>query len=271
METSSHACGVSVLQCHSRGRGQVAPVMADVSFKDQIMETKGNDFAAILSKGLIGAIPFVGPIAAEIVGAIIPNQRMDRLEVFLRKLEEKLEATDQNKARENFSRPEQVDLLEDAFLQASRAMSDDRKEYLASLVKNSLQEEELRHLEYKRLLSILGQLNDVQIIILQYYSLERLRGGAFEEFQDKHSELIRPPLVHMRSAPEEFDRKAIFDDYRSQLIELGLLKRRFKKPRRGASPEFDENTGMVKTQGFGITHLGRMLLRLIDQDNEEAS
>ncbi|MDY0191347.1 MAG: hypothetical protein RBR22_11500 [Desulfuromonas sp.] len=235
------------------------------------MKTKGNDFAASLSKGLVGAIPFVGPIAAEIVGAIIPNQRMDRIEVFLHKLEEKLEAIDQNQTRENFSRPEQIDLLEDAFLQASRAMSDDRKEYLASLVKNSLQEVELRHLEYKRLLSILGQLNDVQIIILKYYSLERLQGEAFHEFQDKHNHLIRPPLVHMGSSPEEFDRKAIFDDYRSQLIELSLLQRRFKKPKRGASPEFDEKTGMIKTQGFGITHLGRMLLRLIDQNNEESS
>ncbi|MDW7646518.1 MAG: hypothetical protein SCI25_15955 [Desulfuromonadales bacterium] len=99
--------------------------------KDPIMETKGNDLTAILSKGLIGAIPFVGPLAAEVVGAIIPNQRIDRLEAFLNKLEEKLEVADKNKVSESFSRPEQIDLLEDAFLQASRAMSDDRKDYLA--------------------------------------------------------------------------------------------------------------------------------------------
>ncbi|MDW7756055.1 MAG: hypothetical protein SCH72_00010 [Desulfuromonadales bacterium] len=138
---------------------------------------------------------------------------------------------------------------------------------MASLVKNSLQEKELRHLEYKRLLSILGLLNDVQIIILKYYSLERSRGGDFEEFQNKHRDLIRAPLVHMGSTPEDFDRKAIFDAYRSQLLELGLIKPRFKKPKRGELPEFDENTGMVKAQGLSITHLGRMLLRLIDQDN----
>ena len=48
-----------------------------------IMSTKGTDIATILSKGLVGAIPFVGPLAAEIVGAIIPNQRIDRLESLL--------------------------------------------------------------------------------------------------------------------------------------------------------------------------------------------
>ena len=48
-----------------------------------IMSTKGTDIAMILSKGLVGAIPFVGPLAAEIVGAIIPNQRIDRLESLL--------------------------------------------------------------------------------------------------------------------------------------------------------------------------------------------
>jgi hypothetical protein len=232
------------------------------------MSTKGSDLAAIFGKGILGAIPIVGPLAAEIVGTVIPNQRIDRLEAFLCKLEEKVEAVDQNVVAENFSRPEQVDLLEDAFLQASRAMSESRKEYLASLIQNSLQEKELRHLEYKRLLAILGQLNDAQIIQLKYYSLARVRGEGFADFQEKHSDLIRTPQVHLRSDPDSFDRKAMFDAYRAQLVELGLLKPRFKKPKRGEFPEFDENSGMVKSQGFCITHLGRMLLRFIDQENE---
>jgi len=39
------------------------------------MSIQKTDIATILSKGLVGAIPFIGPLAAEIVGAIIPNQR----------------------------------------------------------------------------------------------------------------------------------------------------------------------------------------------------
>jgi len=54
------------------------------------MSTKGTDISAIIGKGLLGAIPFVGPMAAEIVGAVIPNQRIDRIESLLTLLESKL-------------------------------------------------------------------------------------------------------------------------------------------------------------------------------------
>jgi len=49
---------------------------------------------------------------------------------------------------------------------------------------------------------------------------------------------------------------------------MGLLKARFKKPKRGELPAFDDKTGMIKAQGYEITGLGRLLLRSIDQDGE---
>ena len=60
------------------------------------MSANKNDIATILGKGLGGAIPFVGPLAAEIVGAIIPNQRIERIESLLKILESKIDENDKN-------------------------------------------------------------------------------------------------------------------------------------------------------------------------------
>ena len=37
------------------------------------------DIITSLAKGTVGAVPFVGSLVAEIVGNIIPNQRVDRI------------------------------------------------------------------------------------------------------------------------------------------------------------------------------------------------
>ena len=58
------------------------------------MKSNVKDLATIFGKGLVGAIPFVGPLAAEIVGSIIPNQRIDRIETFLKMLESKIHGLD---------------------------------------------------------------------------------------------------------------------------------------------------------------------------------
>ena len=99
------------------------------------MNSSKSDIAAILGKGLVGAIPFVGPLASEIVGSVIPNQRVDRIESLLKVLEEKIEEKGQSLIKDKINSPESVDLLEDGFVQASRSLSEERIDYIASLLK----------------------------------------------------------------------------------------------------------------------------------------
>lgn len=231
------------------------------------MSTKGTDIATILGKGLVGAIPFVGPLAAEIVGAVIPNQRVDRIESLLKILESKISDEDKPKIKERITTPESVDLIEDGFIQASRALSEERKEYIALLLKNSLTDDDLKHIEYKRLLSILGELNDLEVLILNSHT--KYHGKPeHKEFWEAHEDALTLPRTHMGSSQEEIDKHTIFQTHRVHLANLGLLKMRFKKPKRGETPEFDEKTGMIKAQGYDITGLGRLLLRSIDQGGE---
>jgi hypothetical protein len=231
------------------------------------MSTKGTDIATILGKGLVGAIPFVGPLAAEIVGAIIPNQRIDRLESLLQLLESKISEDEQEKIKERITSKESVDLIEDGFVQASRALSEERTDYIASLLKNSLTNDELEHIENKRLLSILGEMNDLEVLILKSHAMYR---GMDEhnEFWEKHEDALTTPITHMGSSQEEVDKHTLFKTHRMHLANIGLLRQKFKKPKRGEFPEFDEKTGMIQAQGYEITPLGRLLLRSIDQGGE---
>ena len=83
------------------------------------------------------------------------------------------------------------------------------------------------------------------------------------EYFEKHKSVLTPPIETLGSSPDVIDNRAIYDAQKSHIERLGLLRRRFKKPRRGEMPEFDDKTGMVKAQGYEITSLGRLLLRNI--------
>ncbi len=227
------------------------------------MSTKVTDIAAILGKGSVGWLPFVGPLAAEIVGAVIPNQRIDRIESLLKILESKIAEEDKPHIEEKIRTPESVDLIEDCFIQASRALSEERKEYIASLLKNSLTNDDLKHIEYKKLLSLLGELNDLEVLILKSHTIHD--NIKHKEFWKTHEDALTPPVAHMGSPQEQTDKHTIFQTHTAHLVRLGLFKIRFKKPKSGEFPKFDDKTGMIKAEGHDTTALGRLLLRSIDQ------
>lgn len=227
------------------------------------MDINKNDIAAFIGKVSLGAIPYVGPLAGEIISNLIPNQRFDRIASLLKALESKIDETKKAKVEKRMLEEKSIDLMEDGFIQAARALSEERIEYIASLLKNSLTDEDLEHIAYKKLLFLLGELNDFELLILKAYSMPIAKHG---EFWSKHH--LNKPRVHLGSSQEEVDKNAIYETYLTNLIRLGLLTIRFQKPKRGELPEFDEKTGMVKSRGYNITSLGRLLLRSIDQDGD---
>jgi hypothetical protein len=161
--------------------------------KDKEIDLEGNksDIGSMLAKGVIGAvpIPYLGAMIAEVVSAIIPNQKLERLTIFVKVLDDKVKYIEKSVLKEKLCSQEGTDLLEDGLIQASRALSDERKQYIASLVKNSLINDELAHLEKKYLLTILNQLNDVEIIYLKYYSLKIVQER--NDFREKHIQLFK--------------------------------------------------------------------------------
>ena len=206
----------------------------------------------------------IGPLIAEIVGNVIPRQRVDRISEFVRLLDNRLRQMEQSVLDGKFREPAVIDLLEDAFLQAARATSHERLEHIANVVANGLSADELKEAEAKRMLWLLGQLNESEIVILRS-RLVMTREDAEEdtEFWSKHAELLAPDTTVMGSFEEDFEEAALKASYRQHLHDLGLLRQRYKKPRRGELPEFDERTGTMKASGSDVTRLGKMFLRYL--------
>lgn len=229
------------------------------------LATNRVDGLTSLAKSVLGAAPFVGTALAEIVGHIIPNQRVDRIVKFVQLLDERLQRYEQKTLQDQMQEPDNVDLLEDAFTQAARATSQERLEHLASLVANGVSAEELKHSQTKRMLWILGQLSDSEIVLLRG-SLPRTRGeyDLDTEFQTKHGKLLATKPIHMNSPEEDLEDDALKTSYRQHLYDLALIRQRFRKPGRGEVPEFDDKTGMMKSSGSEVTRLGKMLLRFLD-------
>jgi len=222
------------------------------------MQIRSNrtDIAVSIAKRIVGALPVVGALAAEVIGTFIPNQRIDRIENLLLRLDQKLASVGTEDWKNKFQSPEFIDLLEDGMVQGSRALSDERRDYLASLLKNSLTQSDLDHFQQKRLLGLLSELNDIEVLLLQLFSLS---GMLRQSFMNKHAEVLTPPRVVPSSPPEEIDRGAVYDSYKNHLVQLGLIR-----PKRKAElPEFGEEPGMVRSHRYEATDLGRLLLRYI--------
>ena len=216
-----------------------------------------TDRLASLSRGVLGAIPIAGPLVAEVVNSLIPNQRIDRISKFVKCLDERLASFEKQLLTNVFKDPCFIDLLEDGFWGAARAISDERIQYIASVVANGISEETEKTLEAKKFAQILAELNDIEVIILRSYLTHYQED---QDFYEKHKDILGPHAAHLGSSEEEVGKAEIYKSYKQNLLKLNLIKPNFKRPKRGELPEFDDETGMIKASGYKITYLGRMLL-----------
>src|SRR2546423_3740006 len=176
------------------------------------LDTNRSDIATAFFKGLVNSAPFVGPFLAEAMGIAIPNQKLDRLITFARVLDDKIKYLKEDTVKLKMETEEFMDLLEDSLIQASRAMTDERRGYIAALLKNSITNEALSHIEEKKLLTLLSELNDAEILTLKFHSLS---ADGRRKFAALHKDLFAP-IDRSLGAPEEnMDRAALRDSYRN--------------------------------------------------------
>lgn len=238
------------------------------------LKTNKEDMMALFVKSLFEIVPFGSPIG-EAIATVIPNQKLERLVDFVQVLNYKIKTAEKKIEEHDLKTKEFTDLLEDALGQASRALSKERLDYIASLLKNSLTDEDLEQVGKKKLLSILGELNDAEVIWLKSYLLNRTVGSQeYAEFYETHKTVLEPVRIMYGGGPgsisqEKFDKEALQKSYQNNLLRLGLIKEAFKSIRKGEIPEFDNETGKMKSNSYNYTNLGKLLLRYIDLDKTE--
>jgi len=223
------------------------------------LHNSGADYVASAAKSALGMVPFAGSLLAEIAGNVIPNQRIDRIVKYAQALESRLLRIEQDVVRRNMSDENFTDLVEESLRQAARSLTDERRDYISSLVANSISSDDIEHYESKHLLRILGELNDIEIIWLRFYLNPVMNDDT--EFREKHNHLLNPVAAHFGSAQPELDKSTLQNSYKEHLASLGLLEK-----------EIDMDTSnrgvKLKTKGYKITSLGRLLLREVGFLNE---
>lgn len=227
------------------------------------LEDENEDGRAALVRGVLGTVPFAGNLMVELVNVVIPNQKAERLKTFALVLDQKLRHLDKELLEVKMKTVKFADLFEDALPQAARATSDKRREYIAQLLKKSLTADELTHAEQKKLLSILDDLNDQEIVVLHYHALEGLER---HELSTKHHDILYgEPITFTkaRESPELVDKEALRESYKRKLIDMALLKPRFWNRQLDRAPEFDLDTGLLKASSYEVSNLGRLFLRYI--------
>lgn len=218
------------------------------------------DYVTTAAKAALGLVPFAGSLLAEVAGAIIPRQRIDRIADFAARLEARIAHLECRPPWKVLSDEEFTDLTEESLRQASRATTPERREYLASMLASSLSSDAISYAETKHLMRILGELNDVEIVWLRFYANPVLDGD--HEFRARHAKVLERSHVHMESPTEDMDKDAIQESYTDHLLRLGLLSEQVRKDRNG-SPEFDRHSGKFQIASRRTSSLGELLLRQI--------
>lgn len=230
-------------------------------------EIKNNaiDYVAAGARSALGAVPFAGSLLVELAGTVIPNQRIDRIAKFAAALEVRIRHLEESKIRAELSDETFNELTEEALRQAARSTSEERREYLASLVASSLTEDEITNNEHRHLLRLLGEISDVEVIWLR--SLVGSYIGEPDDFRRTHETTLAPVRAHLGSRQEELDKHTLQQSYISHLVSLGLAKRQLKLDK-NKQPLVDNSTKDFAYGSPSITPLGRMLLRTIDLSPE---
>lgn len=211
-------------------------------------KTLGNthaDRTAALARALAGSVPVAGPFIAELVTAVIPNQRLDRVEAFLLALAEELERLG---ASSKLSQSSNVPLVEEGIAQATRAFTGERRQFLANCVAHGVDADEQDKLNELKILRLLDEVGDDDLLILHAV------GGPQA---DAKLGALKPPPLGANAPDKDRARGELHRASIRKLLAIGFLSSApySDEPRRW---RFGKNGAME--DGPYISALGRMVL-----------
>lgn len=102
------------------------------------LQMGNTDYLASSLKAILGMIPVIGSLLVELIGTIIPNQRDDRMAKFAVELSQRLSKLSEDFIRSQLTNENYTDLLQEGLAQAIRSVTQERREYIASLIANGI-------------------------------------------------------------------------------------------------------------------------------------
>lgn len=217
------------------------------------LKINNKDRLVSVAKAASGALPFIGSAVSELLDSVVPNLRFERVVSFLQDLDERVSKVDAelDGFKRNLKTEQGTDLLEEALIQSSRAVSDERRQRLASLTEKALTGDKLKYEEAKKIFNLYRELTDPEVIWLIYYSLKpSLSRGPHSDWVEKHPDVLKPISRVMSAPTEKRELAALQDSYKETLLRFGLTEK--------------------KGKSASLTTLGRMLVNYITDTEEES-
>jgi hypothetical protein len=227
--------------------------VSESSHKDGL-DNEASDRIAAIVRGTVSAAPFVGGLLAELVTAKIPNQRQERLTAYVRALAMRLSALEEDYLSKAISDPENIELIEKGADASVRATSSERIKHITELVAGGISTDKVETIRNARLLDILNQIDDEEVIMLlneakfyliDYYSVPKIAPPKFTS----HSEGWEA------AAP-----RILYDGANEHLLRLSLLRKELKINSDNGLPRISSSMRDFEYV-IRISSLGILLLR----------
>lgn len=232
------------------------------------LDNNKADWVAITARASLCTIPVAGSFLAEIAGTLIPNQRIDRIAKFVNELNDRLESIPQEAVERLRNNEQFIDLVEEGFIRASRAASDERRKYILNIVQNGISDDDADINNAKYLLGLLSEINDNEVIWLRYFHERSINDRS--QFRELHKNVLEPVVVVLGSNKEERQRGALQDSCKEHLERLGLIRHNIRMNKDLGVPEYNKFTNKPEVSYSQTTTLGDMLLENIGLIDESA-
>jgi hypothetical protein len=229
------------------------------------IKQNGVDYFVSTAKSALGIVPYAGTFLGEIISNVIPNQRMDRvckyLEILSKKVDEKL---DDGQHREICNDKNLTLLFEKSIRFSSETNSIDKYNYYSEFIISSVKNKTTEQIQKERLLTILSELNEIEIVLIINYGLDlTLKQKNTNEFINKNREIIYPKPRYLNEPIEKGYAEKFNEQYNLNLERLGLISYEFVYDRVSKTPIIDEFTKQIKRKTPSLTTIGRLLFNFI--------
>jgi hypothetical protein len=227
------------------------------------LQTKGIDAFTSFSKAGLSLIPFIGPFLAEIISYIIPNQRMDRVVKYLKLLNNKIDnANNPQIIDELKNNSKAIILFEKSIQYAAGTNSNDKYEYYAEFILHSINDKTTDQIQKERMMETIGELNEIEVLILIYYSL-RPTIGMNNKFIEKYQNILFPEEPTLGEPIEKSYDAKFNQQYMDNLEMKNLIIQPIEINRELKTPIIDIFSGQIKKGYPHISIIGELLIKYI--------
>ena len=209
--------------------------------------------------------PFVASLVAEFYGVVVPKswrERQKRLEQAISgkaaTLPDEKAALLESRVREAEGDPAVSGILEEGFWAAGRAGTQQRIEYIAAVLVHGISQDDADNLLAKRILSLLDELDDVEILIM----LEKAGIIGWMRFFALTQEYFEKTVAVGDRTEKHNIADGLYENFVNHLVNVDLLE--------PVHSRMGENLNLsgskAKPSRYRLTKMGAVLLRVIDAE-----